>query len=327
MSTPMLKQYYKIKKNLQDTILLFRLGDFYEGFEEDAKKLSKTLGITLTGRGKGKKRIPMAGIPHHALKQYLPKLVKAGHKVAIAEQMEEATPGQLVERDVVKVVTAGTIVEESMLDESDNNYLVSIFRKTDKRQILWGLSYADISTGEFRLAEYMQSSSQLNSIPKELVTELFRIRPAEILVPRGLSEVVQDSFVQAKLHIIEDREIDYQESKRILIENLNVSSLKGFGIEDLKAGITAAGALFEYLLDTQKNNVNHITRISLLNNQDYMLLDQATIRNLELLFPIQSDKNTSTLYSILNKCATPMGQRKLRQWILRPLIKTTKNHK
>ena len=151
----MRQQYQKLKKQYPDCILFWRLGDFYEAFDDDAKTISKVLGITLTGRGKDENRIPMAGIPHHALKQYLPKLVKAGYKVALGEQMEEATAGKLVERDVVKVITAGTLIDENLLNQSENNFLVSVYLLKSKGKEIWGLSYSDVSTGEFKVVEFM----------------------------------------------------------------------------------------------------------------------------------------------------------------------------
>lgn len=321
MPTPMMEQYNKIKKQYKDCILLFRLGDFYEGFHDDAKQMSKVLGIALTGRGKGETRHDMAGIPYHALKQYLPKLVKAGLKVAIAEQMEEAQQGKIVERDVVRVITAGTLMEEDILDSDNNNYIASIYLVKKGRVNLWGLSYADVSTGEFKVAEYTVNSGTVEEIPNQLITEYFRVRPSESLIPRAISDRFNDVFPNQGVTVLDDSEFLFSESKRILQENMKVASLKGFGIEDLIAGVSAAGALYSYLLSTQKTELNHINQISQLNSDSYMLLDQATIRNLELIYPLSYSKEKHTFFDSINECRTPMGQRLLRQWILRPLIK------
>jgi len=318
--TPMMQQYNKLKKQFSDCILLFRLGDFYEGFNDDAKILSKVLGITLTGRGKTENRIPMAGIPYHALQKYLPKLIKAGHKVAIGEQMEDAVQGQLVERDVTKVITAGTILDENILEESSNNYLAAVYKYKYKKHFVWAISYADISTGEFKVFEHLSNNEDL---PREIITELFRIKPVELITPRFLYNQVKRIY-KKNIQVVEDIEFSLTESTRILETELNVTSLKGFGIDKMTAGIISAGALYRYLLDTQRTKLNHITKIAILSNKEYMILDQSTITNLELIYPIQMLEGGKTLFEVLNKCATPMGQRTLKNWILRPLVNVQK---
>ena len=186
MATPMLEQYNEIKKQNPDCLLLFRLGDFYEGFAEDAKVLSKVLALTLTGRGERENRVAMAGIPHHALKNYLPKLIKAGYKVAIADQMEEPIAGQLVKREVTKIITAGTILDENEIELDKNNYIASIYLTSNRGLNAWGLSYADVSTGEFKLNQYVNSGKEKNIPPSELIMELFRISPSEIIIQSSL---------------------------------------------------------------------------------------------------------------------------------------------
>lgn len=318
MSTPMLQQYEELKRQYPDCILLFRLGDFYEGFDEDAKTLSKVLGITLTGRGKDQNRKAMAGIPYHALNQYLPKLVRANLKVAICEQLEEPKPGQIVKRDVVKVITAGTLLDQNILDAADNNYLVSIYAKKSQKQISWGLSFADLSTGEFKLCEFY--NTDIRTIPKELQLELFRLRPAEIVLPKELVTVFKQVFNHLSIEVKDDLDYNYNQALTSLLELFQVSSLKGFGIDNYQTAITAAGMLYKYLLQTQKHNITHLHKISLYKHYEYMQLDQATIRNLELIYPLQVSSQGKTLYDVLNHCCTPMGQRLLRSWILRPLI-------
>lgn len=322
MATPMLAQYETIKKQYPDCIVLFRLGDFYEGFDQDAHTLSKVLGITLTGRGKEENRKPMAGIPYHALKHYLPKLIKAGYKVAIAEQMEEPSPGKIVRRDITKIITAGTILDENILNTAENNYLASIYRFKVKAHFLWGLSYADLSTGEFKTCEYLSAIS--NDLPRNLLIELFRLKPAEIIAPESLAPQMKNLFHSTVVNVNEDREYDLTDGERTLLEGLKVKSLKAFGIEKMPASIISAAALYKYLLITQKTEIAHFTKISIINNSDIMLLDEATIRNLELLFPLRNEDSKHTLFAVLNECATPMGQRKLRQWLLHPLIKLDK---
>jgi len=315
----MLEQYHNLKKKYHDCILLFRLGDFYEGFDTDAETLSRVLGITLTGRGKDANRKPMAGIPHHALKHYLPKLIKAGYKVAIADQLEQAVPGRIVRRDITKIITAGTVLDENILNVSENNYLVSLYVLQAKLQLIWGLSYADLSTGEFKVSEYQAPFGV--ELPRSLIIELFRLKPAEVIVPESIAPTIKNLLHHTAVNINEDREYDLVDSERTLKEGLQVKSLKGFGIEKMPSAIMAAAALYKYLIITQKNEVSQITGVKVVNNSDYMLLDEATIRNLELIAPLRNDTQKSTLYDILNQCATPMGQRLLRQWLLHPLIK------
>jgi len=323
----MFEQYTKLRREYPDTILLFRLGDFYEGFEDDAKTLSKVLGITLTGRGAEGNRMPMAGIPYHAINQYLPKLIKAGYKVAIAEQMEEAKPGQIVAREVTKVITAGTIIDEKNLEESENNYLASIYFQEKGRYQIWGLSFADLSTGEFKVCEYRFIADKepvqggIKSFPNELVIELNKIKPAEILINKELKEDIVKVASFAVIQGFDKNEYFESELHKSLLENLGADNFKGFGIDDMTSGIIAAGKLFEYINRNRKSSMPHINKISRLNYNDYMLLDEASIRNLELLYPIRGNDTSKTLYGVLNKCKTPMGQRLLRQWLLHPLIK------
>ncbi|MFQ5492688.1 MAG: DNA mismatch repair protein MutS [Candidatus Dojkabacteria bacterium] len=319
MSTPMEEQFNRLKQQHPDTILLFRLGDFYEGFDEDARRLSRVLGITLTGRGKDENRRPMAGIPYHALNQYLPKLVKAGLKVAIAEQMEDAKPGKLVEREIVKIITAGTVMDEESLTSSENNYVAALELSSIKSHFIWGLSYADLSTGEFHTGEYISNSSEVST---DLLTELFRMKPAEILL---LKKNISDNQLPLSdfniTYLEPEQKVGVNEARRVLTALMGVSNLKGYGLEELTTGLSAAAMLVNYLKETQKTTLEHVRSLGIINKKDFMLLDQTTIRALELLFPIQPDAGLKqTLYGTLNNCKTPMGQRMLRNWILHPLI-------
>lgn len=317
--TPMYSQYLNLKRQYPDCVLLFRLGDFYEAFENDAKTISKVLGITLTGRGKGDNRIPMAGIPHHALKQYLPKLVKNGHKVAIADQLEPARSGKLVDRDVVKVFTAGTIVDENMLLAHKNNYIASI--ACESKSNIWGIAFCDISTGEFRVSEYPIENNE--NLPRKLLEELFRIKPVELLVDRNILKSIRLELSKFTLQVQEHSDFDYAKNRRLLLENFNVKSLKPFGIEKLNRAIIASGVLYQYLLDTQKTSLKHIIKIENLPDREYMLLDENVIQSLELFSSLRGEQKF-TLFNCLNHCQTPMGQRLLGNWLLRPLQRVDK---
>lgn len=305
----MMQQYNDLKSKNPDTILLFRLGDFYEAFNEDAKDIAKILNITLTGRGKGENRQPMAGIPHHALKNYLKKLVLAGRKVAIAEQLEEPQSGKIVDRDIVKIITAGTFTDEDALEESENNYLAAVLNIKDD---IWSLGYADLTTGEFK-------ATTLDSF-NELKNELYRLHPSEVLLEDKSIALIKPILNQSSLQTAESNkwleELNYQ----LLLEHFQTQSLQGFGLERNSPEIIVLGVILDYLKETQKTDLSHIKSIRKLNRQDYMNLDPATISNLELVWPLSSDNSKATLFGVLNNCKTAMGQRKLRNWILHPLI-------
>jgi DNA mismatch repair protein MutS len=297
--------------------VLFRLGDFYEAFDNDAKIMSKVLSIILTGRGKGESRRPMAGIPHHALDNYLHKLVNAGYKVAIVEQLEEPQKGKkLVDRDVVKIVSAGTITSEKSLNENKNNYLASISSISTKKVTTWGIAVSDLTTGEFFISEYY---SEQSDIPIKLIEQLKRISPAEVLLSKDTSSVIKKELLSSRMQEFDDYELNYSENKKRLLKHFKTKSLKGFGIEKYKAGIVSAGMIINYLLETQKSSLSHINKIFYKKYTNYMLLDDNTIRNLELVNPLQAD-SSSTLLQVLDKCLTPMGKRMLYNWVISPLI-------
>jgi DNA mismatch repair protein MutS len=311
--TPMQEQYEQVKAKYPNVILLFRLGDFYEAFNDDAVTISRVLGITLTGRGKGETRTPMAGIPHHALKNYLPKLIEAGLKVAVADQMEEPVPGKLVERQVTKVLTPGTIVDEETLDSSKNNYIASVFFEETKESTkpIFNLVICDLSTGEFR--------AFLTTSPRILKIELEKISAKEVLA----SESQNDSLRTLYSNHLESQPDNYfklESAYEVLTNQLGVQSLKGFGIEEKKGIISAAGALIQYLKDCQKTELKHLKSIKLYTYDSHMQLDIETIRNLELFYPISGNDLSTTVYSVLNACQNPMGKRLLRNWLLTPLL-------
>ncbi|MEP7103198.1 MAG: DNA mismatch repair protein MutS [Candidatus Dojkabacteria bacterium] len=320
--TPMQEQFKKIKSENPGTVILFRLGDFYETFDEDAETVSRVLGITLTSRGKDENRQPLAGIPYHALPNYMPRLVEAGLKIAIAEQMEAAVPGKLVERSITKIITPGTIIDENSLDSSKNNYIASVVMSGQSSVISYGLVFCDLTTGELKS---FTTNSEIT-----LKNELKKINPSEIICPASQYEDIL-KIQGNRLQKLDDKLFDLKDSVIILEKQFKVSSLKGFGlnvnqkstIKDSKpediAIVTSAGALICYLIDCQKGDIKHIRGIQSYSFNDYMKLDFETIRNLELLFT-NSGHDSPTLYSIINRATNPMGKRKLRNWILNPLV-------
>ncbi|MGK9367644.1 DNA mismatch repair protein MutS [Melioribacter sp. Ez-97] len=312
--TPLMAQYTRIKKEYPDTILLFRMGDFYETFEEDAKIASKVLGITLTKRANGAAEdVPLAGFPHHAIDSYLPKLVRAGYRVAVCEQVEDPKLAKgIVKREVIEVVTPGVAFSDKLLDHKKNNYLLSIYGDDDR----FGLAFCDISTGEFQTYE---------TDKKLLPEQLGLINPAEILIPKKLKNLLEPLIVRyagdARITKIDDWIFDFDYCQDLILNHFEVKTLKGFGIENMNLAVSAAGAALNYLRETQKANLPHINRISVYNPTEYMALDYSTKRNLEILFTIQSGEREGSLISILDKTSTSMGGRLLKRWITTPLKK------
>ncbi|MBD3280190.1 DNA mismatch repair protein MutS [Candidatus Dojkabacteria bacterium] len=309
--TPMMKQYKKLKYAHSDAILFFRLGDFYEAFNDDAKDIAKILNITLTGRGKGENRVPMAGIPHHAMKRYLKKLVNSGRKVAIAEQMTEAAQGKIVEREVTKIITAGTISDLEYLDEATNNYLAAVFKEKEN----YYLAFCDLTTGEFRTLT-LDSEKDLND-------EIYRINPNEILISESQLRDFQGAIIKQlqNFQTSEESLWDIDNNLELLKKHFNLNNFKSLGYEKTDLELIPAGVILDYLKQTQKTDLEHIKNLKKLNRTDYMQLDPSTIINLELVWPIRAENKNATLFSVLNNCQTPMGQRKLKNWILHPLIK------
>lgn len=301
-----MKQYLIIKEKYKDAILLFRLGDFYEMFGEDAKVASKILQITLTTRDKSKEDpVPMCGVPYFASETYITKLIRAGYKVAICEQVEDPKEAKgIVQRDVIKVITPGTHTPEH---PKENNYILSFFPDGRKH----GIAAADISTGEFIVYETEE--------PVE--DEFSRFEPRELLCPRSLKEDIHYSEVLKNFYTStqEDWLFDFAEAYKVLLKHFRVSSLDGYGCEGMSAAISAAGALISYLEVTQKETVC-FKKISTLKKSSCMFLDAATQRNLELIHPLKDGSSEGTLLWVLDETLTPMGGRYLRNSILRPLI-------
>lgn len=312
--TPLMAQYSRIKENYPDTILLFRMGDFFETFEEDAKIASKVLGITLTKRANGAAEdVPLAGFPHHAIDSYLPKLVRAGYRVAVCEQLEDPKFAKgIVKRDVIEIVTPGVSFNDKLLDHKKNNYLLSIYLEDETV----GIAFSDISTGEFQTFQVTRN---------ELNQQIGSINPTEILIPKKykneLEPIIQKFAPNSRITKIDDWIYNYDYASELLMSHFNTRTLKGFGIEDLHSAICSAGAVLNYLRETQKANLPHINNISRYNPSDYMLLDYSTKRNLEITFSMNEGDREGTLISILDKTETAMGGRMLKKWISAPLKK------
>jgi len=305
--TPLRRQYLRVKQKYPEAIVFFRLGDFYETFDEDAKIASRELDVVLTSREMGKgQRVPMAGIPHHALDNYLAKLINRGHKVAICEQL--TPPGQgLVERDVIRVVTPGTVVEPSLLTSKSNNYLGSVVIAGGEA----GIAYVDITTGEF-------ATTQLPA--ERVMPELERLQPREVLIPEGANDYPQLSFTVTRL---DDYWFDLEIAREALLEQFSVSSLEGYGCAGLPLAIEAAGALIHYVKETQKETVPQLGRLATYSTDSFMTLDGQTIRNLELFQGGRWGEAGHSLLSIIDLTKTAMGGRLLRNWLGHPLLDLT----
>lgn len=313
--TPLMRQYNKIKEQHPGTILLFRVGDFYETFMDDAVLVSKELGITLTKRNNGGDQTPLAGFPFHSLDSYLPKLVKKGYKVAVCDQTESPEEAKkagrkIVDREVMEITTPGVTMSDKLLEHKRNNYIVSIY--WDKEIV--GVAFSDISTGEFGLSEV--DESQLDSL-------LAAIQPSEVLIQSKLKNKLEQDFQRFNITYIDDWVYEGDYTYKILTEHFNTHSLKGFGVEELKKAHFAAGSLLHYMKETQKAYLRHLRRLYAYESNEYMSLDPATKRNLELTASIQAGSVDGTLISIMDKTSTAMGGRLLRRWIMRPLKRMT----
>lgn len=312
--TPLMRQYWKIKDQYPRAILLFRMGDFYEAFEDDAKLISSLLGIQLTTRSNGAADdVPMAGFPHHSLDNYLPKLIREGHRVAVCEQVEDAEDaGKVVDRDVVEVVTPGVSFHDQLLDPKRSNYLAAVHWGTKGQYKGWaGFSFIDATTGEFAVTE----------VPAEKVDDLLEtIAPSELLFDKRqrdrVDELRYDGFVGTRQ---EDWVFGYDFAYETLLDHFETHSLKGFGVDDLNLGLIAAGAALHYLTETQKGKVPHIQRIARFEDREYMSLDPETKRNLELVASLRGGGREGSLIEILDRTETPMGGRLLRRWLVQPL--------
>ncbi len=307
--TPIRQQYLEIKRQYPDTIVFFRLGDFYETFDEDAETTSRELDIVLTSRNVAKGvRIPMAGIPYHAVENYLARLIDKGYHVAICEQVGAQPERGLFAREVVRVVTPGTVIEPALLKGDHNNYLAAVVIDDNRA----GVAYADITTGEFYTTE-LESSDILTAVRSELM----RLQPAEILHPDTLELTNGWAGHLTKLPAWR---FEPGRSQEMLLHHFSAGSLDGFGLRGKPLAIRAAGAILHYLQENQKDALKLLTSLATYTLDDFMVLDASTRRNLELTETIRSGETEGSLLSVLDRSVTPMGKRLMRQWVSKPLL-------
>ncbi len=312
MSTPIRRQYLAIKQQVPDALLLFRLGDFYELFDEDAVIAARVLDIALTSRELGRdQRVPMAGIPAHAAEPYIAKLVAAGYRVALCDQVGTPDGRHLVERRITRILTPGTVTEPSMLDARHNRFIAALFREEQRA----GLAYADLSTGEFAATELLASEG--DELDTAIERELLRLGPAELLVPSGAS----DSPAHLETHVTTTDPHAWREhvARRTLLEHFGVRSLESFGLEERPLALRAAGALLQYLIEMSGGEVSHLHDLVVYRTDTFMALDAATRRNLELIESVQGERRSS-LIGVLDRTKTPMGARLLRRWVGQPSL-------
>jgi DNA mismatch repair protein MutS len=317
----MMKQYQEIKKQYSDCLLFFRMGDFYELFLDDAYIGAKVLNITLTGKANGKDgRIPMAGVPYHAVDIYLSKLVKAGYKVAICEQVSEPNKYGIVDREVIRIVTPGTVLDEQILDKKENNYVMALL--INKKDV--GIAIADVSTGQFLTDQF-----PLGNIEEILRDELARIQPAECIIAE---EDYNNPYIlkilksQKNLNIFTFKDWQHFETYALkeVQTHFGIKTTAAFGFENKSSATKVASILLGYLKYTQKDNVSHIKKIDKISKKEYMFLDKSTVVNLELFSTIREHDHQGSLIFLLDQTTSPMGGRMLREWIRKPLIDTQK---
>ena len=311
--SPVMRQYREIKSQYPDMILLFHMGDFYEMFYEDAKTASRILGLTLTSRNKGDKAVPMAGVPCHSVHGYVKRLIQAGHRVAVCDQVQDPREAKgIVDRDVTRVITPGTLTEDALLESKDHNYLAAVLLTETGA----GLSWVDLSTGQFQAEDV--------DIPK-LSNELTRLNPAELLLPESVAEREDDAMrrLRAETHAMVTPRPDWtfgrQAAEKTLLEHFRVQSLEGFGCGSLGPALSAAGAILQYLQETQKMSLGHIRRLTRTHDTDRVVLDRATQISLELTRTMREGARHGTLLWLLDRTLTPMGGRLLKDWIISPL--------
>lgn len=317
--TPMVQQYHSIKKEYPDAILFYRMGDFYEMFFEDAEIASRVLDITLTSRNKkDEEPIPMCGVPYHAAQRYIARLIENGHKVAVCEQVEDPRQAKgIVKRDVVRVVTPGVVIDTELLDAKSNNFIVALSRYKN----YFGIAYLDISTGDFRITESDSFTA--------MVDESLRIDPSEILIPESLHEDLEiKSFLshlsEKSITLLDNTLFEQERAQAALLRQFKTHSLEGFGCDEMRAGVAAAGALLHYIQETQKGMVPHVNHMVAYHLADYMILDDNTKRNLELFETIRTRSRKGTLLWVIDQTVTSMGGRMVRQWLHYPLLDAEK---
>ncbi len=304
----MMKQYRALKASVRDAILLFRLGDFYEMFGEDAKIAAPILEIALTARH----TTPMCGIPHHAASGYIARLLKAGKKVAVCEQVEDPRQAKgIVKRDIIRIITPGTAVEEELLKSSASNYLAAVHQMGQ----VYGFAYIELSTGEFKAAELSSRDALRN--------ELERVSPSECLVSGTLAPRLKDllSFLpETVLTPLEDWFFDYDLAYAALKKQFGTASLDGFGCQQMIPGIGAAGAIIGYVGENLRSSLSHVHSLSVFSPAAFMVMDAVSQRNLEIIEPLRGGDRSATLIGVLDRTVTSMGSRTLRTWLLQPLL-------
>lgn len=313
--TPMIQQYLDIKQQHQEAILFFRLGDFYEMFFQDAELASRELEIVLTARDGGNEKVPMCGIPYHAASNYISRLINRGHKVAICEQVEDPRSAKgIVKREVIRIVTPGTVIEDTMLEEGKNNYLVAIVEAEE----LTGFAYIDISTAEFKICEFREPG-----LANHLEDELQRLAPAECLLA-GYDSFARDYLDNPNgsnmvISPINEKALRLSNAVEILVDHFKVGSLEGFGLTGYSAGIKAAAAIIAFLQDTQKGVLKHLRSLGVYTTNNYMEMDHTTRRNLELCATMREGRREGSLLGVLDQCRTAMGKRGIKKWLEQPL--------
>ncbi len=319
--TPMMRQYLEMKRVHKEEILFFRLGDFYEMFFDDAKTAARVLNLTLTARSAGNnQKVPMAGIPYHASENYISRLVKSGFSIAICEQTEDPAQAKgLVKREIARVITPGTVLSASMLDEKSNNYLAALSYAPQSL----GLAVVDVTTGEFKTCELHGPERY-----QVAMNELSKFNPSEILLAQTAPDVepwtqIVKSLTHTKLSHMEDWKFSTDEGKEALLEHFQVKTLDGFGLTDQKQAIRASGAILQYLKETTHSVLSHLVTLATFQVGEGMVLDATTQRNLEIVKSMQDGGKSGTLLSVLDETVTSMGGRLLRQWLITPLTSTS----
>ncbi len=313
--TPMMQQYLRIKAEHPDTLLFYRMGDFYELFFDDARRAARLIDITLTSRGQSAgEPIPMAGVPYHSVDTYLSRLVRKGESVAICEQVGDPAKSKgPVDRQVVRVVTPGTVTDEGLLDQRRETLLAAVSARPSKGGTSFGLAWLDLAAGRFTVLEADGAAA--------LEAELERLKPAELLVPEDQAReigAIVDSLAHGELRLRPPWHFELSSASRLLTDQLGTLDLRGFGADDLPLAISAAGALLQYVRETQKTALPHITTLAVEERGDALHLDAATRRNLEIDVSL-SGQDSATLFALLDSTVTPMGSRSLRRWLNRPL--------
>jgi len=315
--TPMLKHWYSVKTKYPQWCVAYRMGDFFEFFYDDAKKISKLLGITLTKRGE----VPLAGIPHHSAKNYFNNLMNLGQTLVIVDQLEDPTTvkGRIVKRGVTRILSPGTVTEPTLLKANENNYIASIV----KQRKGFGVAFADISTGEFVTTEF---SSKLEDSQEKLLSIISQYDPVELVIPPELKLderffIILTDLTRAIIKTYQEYVFDYDEAYNLITRHFKISNLEGFRLEGLEMAIQSTGGLLAFLKETQRDIIPNIFKISVIQEREILHLDYITQRNLELIHSLWEKGKDATLYSVFNHTHTPMGARLLKKFILRPLVK------